>query len=64
MLVKSFNSTEANWNIVEKEARACYNIWYMKKFRDYLLGMQFLLQTDNWINSVYNQNENQKVTST
>lgn len=46
---QKFNNTEVNWNIVEKEAHAI--IFGTKKFRHYLLGKQFLLQTDNQINT-------------
>ena len=46
---RKFNSTEANWNIVEKEAHAI--TFGTKKFRHYLLGKQFLLRTDNRINT-------------
>ncbi len=42
---RKFNSTEVNWNIVEKEAHAI--IFGTKKFRHYLIGKPFLLRTDN-----------------
>jgi len=44
-----FNSTEAKWNIVEKEAHAI--IFATQKFRHYLFGKPFLLRTDNRINT-------------
>ena len=44
-----FNSMEAKWNIVEKEAHAI--IFATQKFRHYLFGKPFLLRTDNRINT-------------
>ena len=46
---RKFNDTEVRWNIVEKEAHAL--AFGTKKFRHYLLGKQFLLRTDNRINT-------------
>ena len=44
-----FNSMEAKWNIVEKEAHTIISA--TQKFRHYLFGKPFLLRTDNCINT-------------
>ncbi len=46
---RKFNSTEAKWSIVEKEAHAI--IFTTRKFRHYLFGKPFLLRTDDRINT-------------
>ena len=47
---QKFNDTEARWNIFEKEARGL--TFGTTKFGHYLFGKQFLLRTDNRINTL------------
>ena len=41
----TFNDTQRRWPIVEREAYAI--VWAITTFRSYLLGMHFIVRTDN-----------------
>ena len=56
---KKFSDTEKNYSSIERE---CYAIvWAIQKFRQYLYGKEFILQTDHlplvYLNSMKNKND-------